>query len=106
MNMVGLLLRADMAPLDLLPEPGNLHQAITLAQRPVAQVMLSPIPTTAAETTLRRVAGVLLDLNLPGLPVTNDAGELVGFLSRTDILRAIVFDPPLDLWSGGPPSGV
>ena len=37
---------------------------------------------------------------LPGLPVTDDAGVLSGFISRTDILRAVAADPPLDLWSG------
>ena len=99
-RVVGLLLRADMAPLDLLPEPGAVKQAIDLARRPVAEVMVSPVPTVAAGTELRRVAGVLLDTGLPGLPVTDEAGVLAGFISRTDILRAVAADPPLDLWSG------
>jgi CBS domain-containing protein len=98
-HVVGLLLRADMAPLDLLPEPGAIQQAIALARRPVREVMISPIPTVAASTDLRRVAGVLLDTGLPGLPVTDDQGLLAGFISRTDILRAVACDPPLDLWS-------
>lgn len=102
-QVVGLLLRADMAPLDLLPEPGAIHDAIALARRPVADVMLSPISTVDQETDLRRVAGVLLELDLPGLPVTDAAGALIGFLSRTDILRAVAADPPLDLWSGPAP---
>jgi CBS domain-containing protein len=102
-QVVGLLLRADMAPLDLLPEPGAVQQAIALARRPVAEVMVSPIPTVSADTELRRVAGVLLETGLPGLPVTDETGRLAGFLSRTDILRAVAFDPPLDLWSGPRP---
>ena len=32
--------------------------------------------------------------------VTDEAGVLSGFISRTDILRAVAADPPLDLWSG------
>ncbi|CAB5686079.1 putative manganese-dependent inorganic pyrophosphatase [Delftia tsuruhatensis] len=98
-RVVGLLLRADMAPLDLLPEPGAIKEAIALARRPVHEVMISPIPTVARDTDLRRVAGVLLDTGLPGLPVTDDQGLLAGFISRTDILRAVASDPPLDLWS-------
>lgn len=104
-RVVGLLLRADMAPLDLLPEPGAIKDAIALARRPVAEVMVSPVPTVAADTALRRVAGVLLSTGLPGLPVTDEAGVLAGFISRTDILRAVAADPPLDLWSG-PPEGL
>lgn len=99
-RVIGLLLRADMAPLDLLPEPGAIKQAIELARRPVSEVMLSPVPTVSADTALRRVAAVLLDTGLPGLPVTDEAGVLAGFISRTDILRAVAADPPLDLWSG------
>ena len=98
-RVVGLLLRADMAPLDLLPEPGHIQQTIALARRRVAEVMVSPVPTVSADTDLRRVATVLLDTGLPGLPVTDDFGMPVGFISRTDILRAVAADPPLDLWS-------
>lgn len=98
-HVVGLLLRADMAPLELLPEPGAVRQAMLMAQRSVADVMLSPVPAVAENTDLRHVAHVLLDLGLPGLPVTDDAGNLSGFISRTDILRAVTSNPPLDLWS-------
>ncbi|EER58146.1 CBS domain containing membrane protein, partial [Acidovorax delafieldii 2AN] len=99
-RVIGLLLRADMAPLDLLPEPGAVKQAIDLARRPVSEVMVSPVPTVSPDTELRRVAAVLLGTGLPGLPVTDEAGVLAGFISRTDILRAVAADPPLDLWSG------
>lgn len=98
-HVVGLLLRADMAPLDLLPEPGSVKAAIELARRPVSEVMVSPVPTVAPDTELRRVARVLLDTGMPGLPVTDEYGTLAGFISRTDILRAVAADPPLDLWS-------
>jgi CBS-domain-containing membrane protein len=98
-RVVGLLVRADMAPLDLLPEPGHIQAAIALARRPVSAVMVSPVPAVAPDTDLRRLATVLLDTGLPGLPVTDEAGVPVGFVSRTDILRAVASDPPLDLWS-------
>lgn len=97
-RVVGLLLRADMAPLALLPEPGAVREAIGMAKRPVSEVMITPVPAVAETTDLRRVAHVLLDTGLPGLPVTDDQGHLSGFISRTDILRAVASDPPLDLW--------
>ena len=99
-QVVGLLLRADMAPLDLLPAPGAVRDAIALARRPVSEVMFSPVPTVAQDTALRSMASVLLDTDLPGLPVTDEAGQLIGFVSRNDILRAVAGEPPLDLWSG------
>lgn len=98
-RVVGLLLRADMAPLALLPEPSAVREAMDLAKRPVIDVMISPVPAVSAETDLRQVTHVLLETGLPGLPVTDDQGHLSGFISRTDILRAVVSEPPLDLWS-------
>ena len=77
--------------------------AIELAQRPVSDVMVSPVPTVSIDTDLRRVARVLLDTDLPGLPVTDEFGALSGFISRNDILHALAADPPLDIWSGGRP---
>jgi CBS domain-containing protein len=65
----------------------------------VIDVMWTPVPSVAADTDIRRVARVLLDTGLPGLPVVEDAGKVVGFVSRSDILRAVVADPPLDLWT-------
>lgn len=102
-QVVGLLLRADMAPLDLLPAPDAVRAAIALARRPVSEVMVSPVPTVAFDTALRRVASVLLETDLPGLPVTDEAGQLKGLVSRNDILRAVAGEPPLDLWSGAVP---
>ncbi len=67
--------------------------------QPVSSVMLSPVPAVSEDTDLRRVARVLLDTHLPGLPVVAEDGQVAGFISRSDILRAVVHDPPLDLWS-------
>lgn len=97
--VIGLLLRADMAPLALLPEPGAVQQAMLLAKRPVTEVMVTPVPTVTAGTHLRQLTHVLLETGLPGLPVTDADGHLHGFVSRTDVLRAVVSEPPLDLWS-------
>jgi CBS domain-containing protein len=103
-RVVGLLLRADLAPEKLLPAAGDVQRAIALARRPVAEVMVSPVSTVAPDTSLRRVAQVLLQTGLPGLPVTDEQGTLQGFISRTDILRAVATDPPLDLWVGPAPA--
>jgi len=99
-RLVGLLSRAELLQPDRLPLPGanSLVWHAFLAQ-PVAAVMWTPVPAVAAETDLRRVARVLLDTHLPGLPVVSEEGAVSGFISRSDILRAVVNDPPLDLWS-------
>ena len=98
--LIGLLLRADMMPPVLMPAPSASGiSAWQLAQKSVRDIMLTPVPAVAGDTSLRRAARVLLDMGLPGLPVTQDDGHVIGFLSRADILRAVVADPPLDLWT-------
>ena len=98
--LVGLLARAELLRAERLPKADD-HPLVwraLLAQR-VTELMWSPVPSVAAYTDIRRVARVLLDTGLPGLPVVHDDGRVQGFVSRSDILRAVVADPPLDLWS-------
>lgn len=98
-QVIGMLMRSDIGPEDLLPHNDGAINALINARRPVTEVMVSPVPTVAPDTDVRRVATALLDTGLPGLPVTDETGLLAGFISRTDILRAVAADPPLDLWS-------
>jgi CBS domain-containing protein len=98
--LVGLFSRADLMRKDRLPA-ADTHVLVwkALLAQSVADLMWTPIPAVAADTDIRRVARVLLDTGLPGLPVVKDDGALEGFVSRSDILRAVVADPPLDLWT-------
>ena len=85
---------------DRLPAPDS-HPLVwrALMAQSVVDIMATPVPGVATDTDIRRVARVLLDTGLPGLPVVDDAGHVIGFVSRSDILRAVVADPPLDLWT-------
>jgi len=98
--LVGLLTRADLLRLDRMPGP-HTHALVWQAwlAQSVTELMFTPVPSVAPDTDIRRLARVLLDTGLPGLPVVDDAGRVMAFASRTDILRAVVADPPLDLWS-------
>nr|WP_295774471.1 CBS domain-containing protein [Rhodoferax sp.] len=98
--LIGLFTRADLLRPERLPGPDGHAQAWAdmLAQN-VVDVMWTPVPSVSVDADIRRVARVLLDSGLPGLPVADDEGRVIGFVSRSDILRAVVADPPLDLWT-------
>lgn len=64
----------------------------------VRDVMTTPVVAADPETDIRRIARVMLERNVDGVPITNETGTLIGFISRTDILRAVVSDPPLSTW--------
>jgi len=100
-QLVGLLTRGQLLQPEHLPDP----EASPLvwrarAQQPVTEWMVSPVPGVEPDTDIRRLASALLDLGLPGLPVTAVDGAVIGFASRSDILKAVAHDPPLDLWAG------
>jgi CBS-domain-containing membrane protein len=98
-QLVGLLSRAELLKPERLPSPES-HALVwrALLLQNVKEVMWTPVPSVAADADIRRVAWLLLDTGLPGLPVVDTEGMVRGFVSRSDILRAVVMDPPLDLW--------
>ena len=99
-TLVGLLSRADLMRPERLPGPES-HALVwrALLLQSVVDVMWTPVPSVAPDADIRHVARVLLDTGLPGLPVVDEHGSVTGFISRSDILRAVVADPPLDLWT-------
>ncbi|KQP35605.1 HPP family protein [Pseudorhodoferax sp. Leaf274] len=98
--LVGLLLRADLLRAERLALPALSPETWSaLMAQPVGELMWTPVPSTSADNEIRRVAGVLHEDGLPGLPVVDDAGSVIGFVSRSDIVRAVAHEPPLDLWS-------
>ncbi len=49
-------------------------------------VMLTNIPTTTAETTVRDVVAMLEANDIGGMPVLDDDGALIGMVSEYDII--------------------
>lgn len=66
--------------------------------RMVADVMTSPVVAAEPQTDIRRIARVMLEQDVEGVPIVSDRQRLIGFISRGDMLRAMVADPPLSLW--------
>lgn len=93
-GLVGLVLERDLLTTFNLER----REARTPLVRHVGDVMRSPVVTADPVTDIRRIARAMLQFGLPGVPVVNEARALVGFVSRGDILRAVIADPPLSLW--------
>jgi acetoin utilization protein AcuB len=93
-EMVGLVTERDLLTTFNLDR----KQPRTPRAQHVRDVMVSPVVSADPVTDIRRIARAMLDFDLPGLPVVNEARALVGFVSRGDILRAVITDPPLSLW--------
>lgn len=66
--------------------------------RRVSDVMSSPVVAADPLTDIRLIARVMLERGVDGVPIVDGEQALVGFVSRGDVLRAIVAIPPLSLW--------
>lgn len=70
-----------------------------LNDKRVADAMSREVITADPVSDIRRVARVMLEYHLDAVPIVDERDVLVGIMSRSDILRAVVNDPPLSMWS-------
>ncbi len=102
-NVVGLVSDRDLLTVidlqPLAPSAGT-HGGGVIGglDRRVLEVMVTPVICADPVTDIRRIAHVLIETGLTALPVVDESQTLVGMVSRGDILRAAVADPPLSLW--------
>ncbi len=95
--LVGVLSDHDLLRLRVHP-PQGLEWSEVLA-RPVGEFMASPAFAVGPEADIRYIAAMLLDKRVGCAPVINTAGEVLGIITRTDILQGFVKHPPLRLWA-------
>lgn len=97
--LVGIVTRADLVRFEQWPGPSAEQQAWDdWREQAIESIMVTPVPSVAPQTDLRHAASALLDSDLPGLPVVDDDGRVVGFVSRADVLRAALRDAGLSVW--------
>lgn len=93
-TLVGIVSERDL--LTKINVEGN--KVLDTMHRQVSDVMISPVVAAEPVTDIRRIATVMLEHDIDGVPIVNEAHALVGFVSRDDILHAVIADPPLSLW--------
>lgn len=71
-----------------LPEELRQREISKLAQRTAGDIMTAPVVTISERASLREAARLMTKKELKRLPVVDEAGELIGIVSRTDILRS------------------
>jgi CBS domain-containing protein len=57
-----------------------------------------PVLVAAPEATLPAIARVLLEERIGAIPVVSQENELLGLITRSDILRVIVSHPNFENW--------
>jgi len=82
--------------LDLLAEgtdlPALFLEAIKVGNRPISDLMASPVVTASPGDTVPQLAEQLVRHHIKRLPIIQD-GKLVGIVSRADLVRALARTP-------------
>jgi CBS-domain-containing membrane protein len=77
------------------------NQNIDFKNKSLASLFLndaSKVYSAEPVTDIRRIAALFIDKQLSTIPIVESNGTIVGIVSRTDIINAVVIDPPLSLW--------
>ena len=70
----------------------------------VGSIMERDAYSCSAQATLKDVTKILIDRGVSSLPVVDDDGHVVGFISDGDIMRAIAEHKTRSIFSGGAPT--
>ena len=65
----------------------------------VQRVMTTHVLTAHPDVSIREIARVFFEERIGAVPIVDGSEELVGIVTRSDILRTIVKSAPFDLWT-------
>ena len=88
MKLIGILTRSEV-----------LQAYYQMKKGQIADLISEDVITADPVSDVRRVAKVLYHYKLPALPIVNEQDHMVGIVSKTDILKALMKDPPISLWT-------
>jgi len=95
LHLKGIITRNDI----LKYITDDLENASEKFEQPISNIATKKIITTDPISDIRRVAKVLIDININALPVVNSNDILVGIVTRNDIVKAVASLPHLQLWA-------
>jgi CBS domain-containing protein len=95
MQLVGMLSLNNLLEFIILNGTQNAFKA----GKTVQDAMTEEVITADPISDIRRVANVMVTYDVTSVPVVNEQDHLVGIITRSDLVKAMIKDPPLSLWS-------
>jgi len=96
--LVGMLSDRDLSRGTVESALIGIKGSAYLGQVTIEAYVSHPVLVAAPEATLPAIARVLLEERIGAIPVVSGEKELLGMITRSDILRVIVSHPNFDQW--------
>lgn len=68
-------------------------------KEPVSSIMVSEVLVGTADTLIRDVARTMIEERIGSLPIVGERNAVVGIVTRSDIVRALIAHGPMRLWA-------
>ena len=94
-RLVGILTRSDVKKITGGKGPELCPGLVALSDLKAADIMTKDPITIPADYTIEEAAEVMVQRHIPGCPVLDCDGRVVGVITKADILRALVSSPGL-----------
>jgi acetoin utilization protein AcuB len=84
---------------DLLRASSSLEQSLpTSADAVITRIMTRKVLTVGPMTEVRELAAAMTGYRIGAMPVLDSDENLIGIVTRADVLRVIMNHAPIDLW--------
>ena len=94
-QLIGILTDNDLLTLS---STLTQSQAFNPATTQVKQIAQTQVISSSATTGIRELADLMVTRRVGCVPIVNDQHQVEGLVTRTDILRALVQQAPIELW--------
>jgi len=75
-----------------------LHEMENEPEHSINTLMSKSVVTASPKTNIREICQVMFSQYLGAMPITSDSGDLLGIITRSDILKTIVKNEPIEFW--------
>jgi acetoin utilization protein AcuB len=97
-KLVGILSERDLLKFTI--ESLRRQDVIDWKNTPIGEIMKRKILTAFPDTPIREIAKIMFEERVGSVPILQrNTHVLVGLVTRSDILRRVMNNPPLDLYS-------
>ena len=97
-KLVGLLSDRDLFRATIESMSMSQHQDPHFSQQSIQHIMVQDVLSAEPQTEIRAIARVFFEERIGAMPIVTERDELVGILTRSDILRTLIKESLLELW--------